>query len=214
MAAKPTYKELEQRVEELEKRISRFAETKDILQDRKDWFQLLYERTPLAYQSLDEQGRIIEVNQAWTDMLGYSRSEVIGRSMGDFLSREWRDHFKQNFPRFKNLGEILGVEFEIRTKEGVPLLVSVNDKINYDDEGRFKQTHCILHDITERDRSDRIRDSIIADLQKKLAAEKEIVDSLRNQIIESLHEKMVNEEKIEDVLNGCEFCRERLKKAS
>ena len=169
MAAKPSYVELQKKVKELEKKIARYAKVEVNLKENKERFRLLYERAPLAYQSLDEKGRLLEVNQAWLDMLGYERHEVIGRSAANFLSPDWREHFKKNFPRFKSVGEVLGVEFELRTKEGFPILVSVNGRIGYDKEGNFQQTHCILYDITERDRADRIRDQIVADLQKKLA---------------------------------------------
>ena len=172
MAAKPTYEELQKKVTEFEKKIAGYAKIEKVLKENQERYHLLYDRAPLAYQSLDEQGRLLEVNQAWLDMLGYSREEVIGRSAADFLSKEWREHFKQNFPRFKSVGEVLGVEVELRTKEGIPILVSVNGKIGLDSEGNFQQTHCILYDITERDRADRIRDEIIADLQKKLAVKK------------------------------------------
>ena len=171
MDAKPTYKELQKRVEELEEQVTRNAEIERVLKDKQERFRLLYERAPLAYQSLDGQGRLLEVNQAWLEMLGYSREEVIGRSVAEFLSKEWQEHFRQNFPRFKSVGEVLGVEFELRTKEGMPILVSVNGKIGHDKDGSFQQTHCILYDIMERDRADRIRDQVIADLQGKLTKE-------------------------------------------
>jgi PAS domain S-box-containing protein len=189
MAAKPTYEELEARVKELDRKISRFAVIERILKGDQERFRHLYEHAPLAYQSLDEQGRIIEVNQAWIDLLGYTREEVIGRSMGEFLRKEWKEHFKKNFPRFKALGEILGIEFEIRTKEGFPLLVSVNGKISYDENGNFQQTHCILSDITERDRTDKIRDEMVADLKKQLT-------------------------KIKNVLSDCKSCSQKLNSTS
>ncbi|MFO7816611.1 MAG: PAS domain-containing protein, partial [Desulfovibrionales bacterium] len=113
-------------------------------------FRLLYKKAPLGYQSLDEKGHLIQVNQAWFDTLGYIRDEVIGRSFADFLHPDWRDHFKENFPRFKAIGEILGVEFEMVKKNGAFILVSINGKINKDEDGNFQQTHCILYDITER----------------------------------------------------------------
>jgi len=141
MAQKPSY-------EELEKEIFKLKGVEDALQKNEEKFRLLYERAPLGYQSLDENGNFIEVNQAWLDSLGYTREEVIGRSFGDFLHREWVDHFKENFPRFKAVGEILGVEFEMVKKDGSLILVSINGKIGKDEKGDFKQTHCILHDIT------------------------------------------------------------------
>jgi PAS domain S-box-containing protein len=174
MTTKPAYEELEKRINNLEKQVQKTQKVEKALQESEERFRLLYERAPLAYQSLDENGCLIEVNEAWLDMLGYTREEVVGRSVADFLSPEFREHFEQHFPRFKSVGEVLGVEFELRKKDGTPVLISVNGKIGLDSEGNFKQTHCILYDITARDRADNERDQIIADLQRKLAKAKEV----------------------------------------
>ena len=173
MTTKPAYEELEQKVKDLEKQVEKIKEVEKALLESEERFRLLYERAPLAYQSLDEKGCLIEVNQAWLDMLGYSREEVIGRSVADFLNPEFKEHFKNNFPRFKSVGEVLGVEFELQKKDGSAVLISVNGKIGYEKDGSFKQTHCILYDITARDKADRETEQIVADLQEKLAKEKE-----------------------------------------
>ena len=126
----------------------RRAET--ALQESEAKFKLLYQQAPLPYQSLNEEGDFIEVNQSWLNTLGYTRDEVIGRNFGDFLHRDWVDHFRENFPRFKAIGEILGVEFEMVKKDGSTILVAFNGKIGRDDQGRFRQTHCIFRDITDQ----------------------------------------------------------------
>lgn len=144
MTEKPIYKELEKKIQKLESDHKR-----DL-----DRFKLLYERAPLAYQSLDENGNFIEINPSWCDVLGYSREEVIGKSFGNFLHPDWKDHFKENFPRFKAIGEISGVEFEMVKKDGSLLLVSFYGRIGKDKNGDFQQTHCIFQDITERKRAD------------------------------------------------------------
>jgi PAS domain S-box-containing protein len=154
MAKKPTYEELEQRVKQLEQTELNFKKTEEALRESEARFRLLYERAPLGYQSLDKNGHFIEVNQAWLDTFGYTREEVIGKSFGDFLHPDWIDHFKENFPRFKAIGEILGVEFEIVKKDGSTILVSFNGKIGRNEIGEFKQTHCILNDITKQRRSE------------------------------------------------------------
>ena len=110
----------------------------------------LYDKAPLSYQSLDKNGCIIEVNRAWLDILGYSREEVIGKNFSDFLDRDWRQHFRVNFPRFKSIGEILGIEFNMVKKDGSTIFVSFHGKIGTDPQGKFLQTHCIFEDITER----------------------------------------------------------------
>ncbi len=116
--------------------------------------RLLYERAPVGYQSLDENANLIDVNQAWLDKLGYTREEVIGRNFGDFLHPDWVDHFKENFSRFKAIGEVIGSDFEMRKKDGSLIAVSFTGRIGHDAQGRFLQTHCIFHDVTDRKRAE------------------------------------------------------------
>ena len=154
MAERPTCEELENRIQELEQELSERERIEEALRESQARFQLLYERAPLGYQSLDEDGNFIEVNPAWLNILGYSREEVIGKSFSEFLHPDWRDHFKEYFPRFKALGEVLGVEFEIVKKDGSSLLVSFNGNIGRDKYGCFQQTHCVFQDITERKKAE------------------------------------------------------------
>jgi PAS domain S-box-containing protein len=135
----------QKRIHRLEQELARLKTEKHNDTER---FRLLFERTPVGYQSLDENGNFLEINQTWLDILGYSREEVIGRNFSDFLPNEWKEHFKTNFPRFRAIGEIMGVEFELVRKDGARILVSFNGKIGKHDDGSFKQTHCIFRDIT------------------------------------------------------------------
>lgn len=150
MPEKPTYKELEQRVLELEKSDLKRKKAEDALRESEERFRRFFMNAPLPYQSLDENGNIIEVNSIFLEILGYSIDEVIGKNFGDFLHPDYVAHFKENFPRFKAVGEVLGVEFEMVKKDGSIVLVSFNGKIQRDDQSRFLRTHCIFQDITER----------------------------------------------------------------
>ena len=58
MAAKPTYEQLQKRVKEFEKKLTKCAKREKTLEKNQERFLQLYERAPLAYQSLDEQGRL------------------------------------------------------------------------------------------------------------------------------------------------------------
>jgi PAS domain S-box-containing protein len=132
--------------------ITELKQAEQKLQESEKRFQQMFMNAPMPYQSLDEQGNFLDVNQAFLDILGYSRGEVIGKNFGDILHPDWVSHFKNNFPRFRSIGEILGVEFEMVKKDGSTILVYFNGKVQLDEQGRFQRTHCIFQDITERRR--------------------------------------------------------------
>ncbi|OGQ96998.1 MAG: hypothetical protein A2521_11740 [Deltaproteobacteria bacterium RIFOXYD12_FULL_57_12] len=164
--ARRTNKELENQVRELEEKVAASSQVEEVLRECEKRFRLIYETTPVGYQSLDENGCFLDVNQSWLDLLGYSREEVIGQSFINFLYGEWRDCFKENFPRFLAVGEILGVEFEMLKKDGSVVTVFFNGKINRDKKGNFKQTHCILLDISERRKSEEEKEQLAEELEK------------------------------------------------
>jgi diguanylate cyclase len=93
------------------------TELAEALRKSEEKFQLLFNKAPLGYQSLDIDGHFIAVNQKWLETLGYSREEVIGRWFGDFLCPEYVDGFRQRFPIFKAQGYIHS-EFEMLSKDG------------------------------------------------------------------------------------------------
>ena len=121
------------------------------LRSNEEHYRNLYEETPLGYQSLDEDGCFKEVNDAWLRIMGYERDEVIGRSFGEFITPEYRELFKENFPLFKQIGET-SVEFQMVKKDGKSIFVKFDGRIGHDHYGHFRQTHCIMDDITERKR--------------------------------------------------------------
>ncbi len=125
------------------------------LEERELRFRLLFDSAPLGYQSLDINGNFIDVNQAWLDTLGYTREEVIGSWFGDFLAPGYKEAFRERFPLFKAQGKIHS-EFEMVHKKGQCLFIAFDGKIGNDLYGNFKQTHCILKDITEQKRAEEL----------------------------------------------------------
>ncbi|MBN2484365.1 MAG: PAS domain S-box protein [Bacteroidales bacterium] len=112
-------------------------------------YRALYENAPLAYQSLNEHGNILDVNPMWFKILGYSRNEVVGEWFGSFLHPGFVEHFKKNFPKFKEQGYIHDVQFKMVRKDKTEIFVSFEGCIGYTQYGEFRQTYCTFKDITE-----------------------------------------------------------------
>ncbi len=122
----------------------------EALQQSEERFRLLPENAPLGYHSLDGDGCLIEVNRAWLDMLGYSREEVIGRWFGEFLIAPDAERFRSGFSRFKAVGGLHSAQFEVVRKDRSRLIIAIDGRVGYDERGNFKQTHCILRDISQQ----------------------------------------------------------------
>jgi PAS domain S-box-containing protein len=129
------------------------AERTRELRQSEERFRALFEQAPLGYQSLDAEGRFIEVNQAWLETLGYLREEAVGKWFGDFLAPEFVDAFRERFPLFKAAGHVHS-EFQMLHKDGERRFIAFEGRIAHTPDGGFKQTHCILQDITERKRAE------------------------------------------------------------
>jgi PAS domain S-box-containing protein len=142
-----------------------------------DRFRVLFDQAPLGYQSLDENGCFIEVNAAWLNTLGYQRDEVLGKWFGDFLAPEFVEAFRQRFPIFKANGKIHS-EFQMIHKNGNRRFIAFEGRIGCRPDGSFKQTHCILSDITE-----------VKQMDLYLEVEREILEKLNGAL--SFHDSII-----------------------
>lgn len=123
--------------------------TEEALRMSEEKHRVLYEHSPVAYQSLDIDGCFLDVNPFWLTTLGYERSEVIGRWFGDFLHPDFVDRFQENFSEFKRQGSVHDVHFRIRRKDGYYIDVSFEGNVGYNLDGTFRQTYCAFKDITQ-----------------------------------------------------------------
>jgi len=143
----------------LSRDISKRKQYEEDLAASEQRYHSLFDEAPIPYQSLDQAGCILEVNQAWLDVLGYEHGAVIGKWFGEFLASEYRDHFIEWFPCFQDAGRIQNIEFEMVTAQDARVLVSYDGVIAKDRDGGFLRTHCVVVDITERRRMELVQEA-------------------------------------------------------
>ena len=112
-------------------------------------FNRILQKFPFGYQSLDENGYILNVNDKWLNLMGYDdKEEVLGKKITNFLIPEDIDKFDTNFSSFKQNGEIHVNQYELIKKDGTHIFASVDGIADYDEDGNFLQCYCFLRDIT------------------------------------------------------------------
>ncbi|MDZ7860760.1 MAG: ATP-binding protein [Candidatus Krumholzibacteriota bacterium] len=139
----------ESKLKELTAKVEKLQKINRELNKSNKKFKELYEKLPLPYQCLAEDGIIRNVNPAWLDTLGYRIEEVIGKNFTGFLHPDWKTRFEKKFLNLKKCGYRSNVQLKIRNKKGVYLDISFDGHVVYQHEGGFKQAYCVFKDITK-----------------------------------------------------------------
>jgi diguanylate cyclase (GGDEF)-like protein/PAS domain S-box-containing protein len=75
--------------------------------------------TPAMLHSINKEGRLISVSDAWLARLGYMREEVLGRPSSDFLTPQSRAYaIREVLPVFFRSGRIDDIEYQMVCKDG------------------------------------------------------------------------------------------------
>jgi PAS domain S-box-containing protein len=135
---------------------ARVAERTAALVESEERFRVLFEDAPLPYQSLDADGRFLDVNRTWCAALGYAREDILGRKFRECIAPAEREAFDARFTEFKRRGMGEGVEIRLVRKDGTTLVASITGRVQRDAAGNFLRTHCIFTDVTERRHSEEL----------------------------------------------------------
>jgi PAS domain S-box-containing protein len=113
----------------------------------------LYQNAPCGYHSIDGHGNLIRINNTELRWLGYGREEMmtIGLTFADFLTKESRARFEQEFSG-KPLrdGEIREIELEYVRKDQTILPVLISTSGLFDAAGDYVRSRSMVLDLTER----------------------------------------------------------------
>ncbi|MDH4079465.1 MAG: PAS domain S-box protein [Nitrospira sp.] len=143
----------------LSKDITERKRVQETLRLSEERFRSLFENSPIAYQSLDLEGRFLDVNPRLCQLFGYQSEELIGRSFGDLWADDVRCDFPKTFEAFTKTGQLRN-ELSLRRRDGTIVNAVIDGRVQHDQDGDFIRTHCILTDITERKRmEDALRES-------------------------------------------------------
>ncbi|WP_296060234.1 EAL domain-containing protein [uncultured Amphritea sp.] len=113
-------------------------------------YQGFFENTPLAYQSLDREGNILEVNACWRALMGYQNDEIIGIPFQQLLTQGQEDKFRLCFSSFNQNSYVENARYQLRTKTGDTIEIQLDGQIVRDKTGNFIQTQCVLTNLTEK----------------------------------------------------------------
>ncbi|MFQ5609002.1 MAG: sigma 54-interacting transcriptional regulator, partial [Woeseiaceae bacterium] len=151
-------------------------------------YRTLYRSTPAMLHTVDGDGNIVAVTDRWLDKLGYSRKDVIGRPITDFLSVQERERLAgAGLQDVIRAGDFSNLERQMVTSEGEVLDLLVSAIAHRDSDGDVDRLLVASKDITERLAAERQLRRALAEnarLREELERER---DYLREEVNDALN---------------------------
>lgn len=140
----------------VDRRLALLAEREAVrLRQSEERFRTLYRTTPVALHSVDPDGVLNEVSDHWLELLGYSREEVIGRSIVEFMTpASARDRRPADRAILFATGELRDAEYQFVRKNGEVIDALISARTERDGEGKVVRIIGALVDVTARRRAE------------------------------------------------------------
>ena len=124
----------------------------EALRKSEETYRTLFEQARDGIEIVDEEGRYVDCNQKACEMAGFTREEMVGKPVADFLDPKDRDSFSQRIDQILQADGLEIYESVNIRKDGVPVDFEISAgviRLN----GR-KHALFFLRDITERKRAE------------------------------------------------------------
>ncbi len=148
---KPSYKELEQRIHELERASFEHSVIEEELRESEEKFKTIFENANDLIIYVDKKGTITDVNKKLEDLFGYKTEEVMGKHFADFkmLSPDDLDKSISLFGDVIDGKPIRIAEFKASHRNGNAVYIEGNARLIIKD-GIIIGVLTIIRDITKR----------------------------------------------------------------
>ncbi len=154
-------------------------------------YRSLFEEAPLMYiiTRSQEGGPIIaDCNRAFTDTLGYTRDEVIGRPLADLYTPESRAALLEGGYQ-QAMGDGVGVEERrLVARDGHVIEIILTALPETDTQGHVTGTRAMFVDVTERKRAEEVIKAYSEKLEQRVAE--------RTRSLEEAQERLLRQERL------------------
>ncbi|MEE4355155.1 MAG: PAS domain S-box protein [Desulfococcaceae bacterium] len=138
------------------KEILRRRTAEKSLKESEERYRSIYHNAPAMLHSVNRETRLVSVSDNWLRIMGYTRKEVIGRRLRDFLSEESGKYLEEKvMPAFNKKGYCNDIPYCFIKKNGEVMDVLLSSYGEKDKEGNIVRSFSVSIDITERKKAEK-----------------------------------------------------------
>lgn len=122
----------------------------EALKASEDNYRSIFESAANLIATVDKKGKIIDCNGKIEEVLGYTREEVVGRSIAALFHAEHLPRALETLKEVIKKGSSYNKQYKMVKKDGSTVYVSVNTTPLKNEKGRITKVVSVATDITER----------------------------------------------------------------
>ena len=155
MSTKPTYKDLEKRVRDLDQKITKGKTAEEALRRSEEKYRSILESIEDEYYEIDLEGKYTFVNQAVCKNQGLSREELIGLNAQDHMTpEEGKRLYKMLREVYRTGIPVNSINYEAVRKDGMVMYFEDSISLLKNSKGEPIGFSGIAHNITERKKNE------------------------------------------------------------
>ena len=144
---------LKEKIKELEKAEAEHKQAEAVLRESEEKYRTLVESLEEGITAIDENENFTFVNLAACKTFGYSKKELLQMNFKEILKPEDHQRMLQQ-TAIRKTRESSEYDLNVIHKDGSQVIISVTATPVIDNNGEYKGSFGLFHDITERKRTD------------------------------------------------------------
>ncbi|NTV50655.1 MAG: PAS domain S-box protein [Geobacteraceae bacterium] len=121
-------------------------------------YRELYDRVPIGYLTIDEQGLVLESNLTAASMLAVERSKLANQPLCRYILPEDRDIFLHCYQRLVDTGKHQSCEFRMLRFDGDQLWIQMETSLGPVSEAKSQFCYAVLIDISDKKQLEHLRE--------------------------------------------------------
>jgi len=139
----------------------------ETLRESEERYRQLVETMNEGLAMADHDYLFTFVNERFAEMLGYSREEMLGCHLLEFVHGDYQDFMKEQMAKRRG-GETKSYEIDWLAQDGRRVYTLISPRVFFDSQGQFTGSLGVLTDITDRKRAEEALQKAHAELELRV----------------------------------------------
>lgn len=142
---------------------------------------------PIMWRRINSIGAILDCNSTYATSLGYTKSEVLGRTIFEHIPKESWEAMYDSLKAWFDTGQVHDRRITFKRRDGTTFPGLLQATSLYDEDGNLLGSNTVVFDLTQ------LTDVKISELKKYFKDSKEKLDKIKKSSYNNMNESSKSE---------------------